>query len=273
MPTPPAVAAVPPAALPAALEAAAQLLAAARRGRMPIARLPAASRPTTIADALVVQSRVTALAGGAVAGWKCALPTAEKTIVAPIFAADFHRASPCAAAWPAGPAVRVEPEIACVLAADLPPRSTPYTDDEVRAAIGSTHLVLELIGSRYADPAGLPFPELLADNASNAGLFVGPEVAAAFARELDRFVLRWGIAGEPATVQDARHPDGHPLRPLTWLANALPRIPGGERGLVAGDVVTTGSYAGVLDVPAAVPLTFVFGELGRIDVELRPEPQ
>jgi 2-keto-4-pentenoate hydratase len=106
----------------------------------------------------------------------------------------------------------------------------------------------------------------------------GAFLAVGVAREPDdgalvRFVLRWGIAGEPATVLEARHPDGHPLRPLAWLANTLPQIPGGERGLIAGDVVTTGSYAGVLDVPAAVPLTFVFGELGRIDVELRPEPR
>lgn len=266
-------AAVPSVPLPAALEAAAQLLAAARAGRSPVARLPAASRPATIADAFAVQQRVTALAGRAIGGWKCALPTAAKTIVAPIFAADLRRGSPCTAAWPAGPSVRVEPEIAFLLAADLPPRRQPYTDDEVRAAIGATHLVLELIGTRYADPAGLPFPELLADNAGNAGLLVGPEVAAADDGALVRFVLRWGIAGEPATVLEARHPDGHPLRPLAWLANTLPQIPGGERGLIAGDVVTTGSYAGVLDVPAAVPLTFVFGELGRIDVELRPEPR
>ena len=34
--------------------------------------------------------------------------------------------------------------------------------------------MLEIIGSRYADPAGIAFPELLADNVNNQGLFVGP---------------------------------------------------------------------------------------------------
>ena len=47
----------------------------------------------------------------------------------------------------------IEPEIAFVIAHDLPPRATPYSDAEIRAAIGEARMVLELITTRYADKA------------------------------------------------------------------------------------------------------------------------
>ena len=61
-----------------------------------------------------------------------------------------------------------------------------------------------------------------------------------------------------------RHGDGHPLRPLYWLANFLAAR--GE-GLTAGQIVTTGSYAGAIEVPLGEPLTVAFGDLGTIFVQ------
>ena len=43
----------------------------------------------------------------------------------------------------------------------------------------------------------------------------------------------------------------------------------GER-LRAGQIVTTGSYAGALDVPLATPLSIAFGTLGTMSVTLDP---
>jgi 2-keto-4-pentenoate hydratase len=64
---------------------------------------------------------------------------------------------------------------------------------------------------------------------------------------------------------DGRHPDGDPVRPLVWLVNFL-----GRHGatLQRGQIVTTGSYAGAIDVPLDVPLTITFGALGSMDVHL-----
>ena len=62
----------------------------------------------------------------------------------------------------------------------------------------------------------------------------------------------FGISGTEGTLhrRDGHHPDRHPLRPLVWLANFLSaREEIG--GLKAGQIVTTGSYAGALEVPAA----------------------
>src|SRR6266446_4623478 len=142
---------------------AARHLLAARHARQPGARLPGTCRPSDLEDALAIQRRVQELLGVATGGWKCSVPTAERALsCAAIFASTIVRASPCPVLAERG-LVRIEPEIAFVLGRDPPRRDTPYGEVEVRAAIAETRLVLELLDSRYADPSGLTFPELLAD--------------------------------------------------------------------------------------------------------------
>jgi 2-keto-4-pentenoate hydratase len=192
-------------------------------------------------------------------------------MVAPIYAATIGNTSPCAVP-PQETYARIEPEIAFVLARDLPRREKPYTEAEVRAAVGETRLVLELMGSRYADPVKIPFPEMLADSANNYGLHVGPVVRRGLnGAALDRFPLKIQGPAGAILARDGEHPDGHPLRPLTWLANWFAtNTAGWLQGLTAGQIVTTGSYAGVLDVPLATPLTITFGGLGKVEVTLIP---
>ena len=246
---------------------AARHLLAARRGRQPGPRVPDACRPRDLEDALAIQRRLQDLLGVATGGWKCSLPTGERAIsCAAVFAPTIARTSPCPAIAQGG-IVRIEPEVAFVLGGDLPRRAAPYSEAEVRAAIAETRLVLELLGSRYADPAAASFPELLADQVSNQGLFIGPALPDALSLPLEAFAIV--VAGAEGTLhhRDGHHPDGHPLRPLVWLANFLAaRAEVG--GLKAGQIVTTGSYAGALDVPLKTPLLVRFGDLGEIRVEL-----
>jgi 2-keto-4-pentenoate hydratase len=81
---------------------------------------------------------------------------------------------------------------------------------------------------------------------------------------LDRKLDALSITVAGVTHQGA-HPSGHPLPPLVWLANYL-----AARGqaLTAGQIVTTGSYCGVLELPLCVPLSVEFGGLGVLSVEL-----
>jgi 2-keto-4-pentenoate hydratase len=211
-----------------------------------------------------LQRRVVELVGDPIGGWKCALPTAGRMIVAPLFAAAIRTTSPCALRV-RGNTAPIEPEIAFVLGRDLPPRATPYAEDEVRAAIAETRLVLEFLGNRYAAPTEVTPFEMLADCANNQGLFKGPLVADELSQRLSDIALTVsGPHGVIATF-DGRHPDGDPVRPLVWLVNFL-----GRHGatLQRGQIVTTGSYAGAIDVPLDLPLTIMFGALGSIDVHL-----
>jgi 2-keto-4-pentenoate hydratase len=136
-------------------DAAARHLVAARASRRAGERLPEACRPADVADALAIQERVRELLGAVIGGWKCSLPSAAREIAAaPIFASTITSTSPCTMLPIEGKA-RIEPEIAFVIGRHLPPRAAPYSEVEVRAGIRETRAVLELIGSRYADPAAV----------------------------------------------------------------------------------------------------------------------
>ncbi|HVP89398.1 MAG TPA: 2-keto-4-pentenoate hydratase [Casimicrobiaceae bacterium] len=247
------------------MDQAAQHLVAARRAGQPGARLPESCRPIDLADAIAIQRRVQGLVKAATGGWKCSLPTPERAIAcAPIFAASIRRDCPCPVVAH-GSTVKIEPEIAFVLGRDLPPRANAYSEGEVRAAIAETRLVLELLDSRYADPAAVSFPEILADQVNNQGLFVGPVFAGGLAAPLEGFPVAVEASARTLHFRGGRHPDGHPLRPLVWLASYLAQQ---ESGLAAGTIVTTGSYAGALEVPVGTALTVRFGELGAIAVTL-----
>jgi 2-keto-4-pentenoate hydratase len=246
-------------------DAAATELARRRREGRRGPRLDPALRPITLTEAFALQHRV-AVRMGTIGGWKCSLPTDDRMTAAPVYAATIHRGAH-ATVFTRGAMAQIEPEVAFVLARDLAPRHAPYTHDEVVAAIGEVHLVLELLGNRYDDPASVPFPEMLADGANNEGLVVGPVVEHGLELPLETFAVEIRGVGGFHLERAGRHPDGHPLKPLVWLANFMRDR--GER-LRAGQIVTTGSYAGALDVPLATPLDVTFGTLGKMHLTLDP---
>ena len=256
---------------PDAIDTAAHWLVAARRERRQRVRLPESCRPLDSAGGHAIQQRVAQLLGAPIGGWKCSVPSGGREPAAPIYDATIVRGSPCPVPVRDGHA-RIEPEIAFVLARDLPARGEPYTEQDVVAAIGETRLVLEVLGSRITDPNPLPFPESLADGLVNAGLYVGPALDDGVGRKLDSFVLSIRTPAGLLLQRDAVHPDGHPLRPLVWLANWLGSDKSGwGAGLAQGQIVTTGSYAGAIEVRVDVPLVFGFGDLGRFEVTLEAD--
>ncbi|MCA7901228.1 fumarylacetoacetate hydrolase family protein [Burkholderia cepacia] len=244
------------------VDGAAQHLVAARHAGSPGPLLPDALRPDDIDTALAIQQRVADLLGESVGGWKCALPPPDRVILAPIFASTIREAdAPYRVVG--GPIVRIEPEIAFVLDRDLPAREQPYDKQDVRDAIREVRIVLEVLGCRYAEPARASKFELLADGQFNQGLCVGPVVSDGLNVPLETLAL--SFEGALNRTIDGRHPDGDPLKPLVWLVNFL-----ASRGdpVRAGQIVTTGSYAGAIDVPLGDALTVRFGELGSLSVTL-----
>lgn len=241
---------------------------AARSARRPGARLPPPYRPADADAGLAIQRRVGEMLELAIGGWKCSVPTPDRNIpAAAIFSPTIVSVSPCPIVPIAGKA-RVEPEIAFVLARDLPPRATPYDEADIRAAVGEARLVLELMGPRYVDPAAVTFPELLADSIANQGLFVGPVLSGTVGLSLDAFAIVVDGADGTLITRDGRHPEGHPLRPLYWLANFLAAGGYGEGvSLKAGQVVTTGSYCGVIDLPLDTALVVRYGDFGTLGVQ------
>ncbi len=253
-------------------EAAAQHLMTARRARRPGERIPESCRPADCADALSIQQRVSELMGEQIGGWKASLPPPGIINLAPIYASTIYTASPCPVLTN-NLTMSIEPEVAFVLGRDLGPRAAAYTEGEIRSAISETRLVLELLRGRYAEQDAVTFPEKLADGLTNQGLFVGPIIEGGFDRLLESLpitVERLAVEqrdGSPVT-HNGRHPSGHPLTPLCWLANFLASR--GE-GLAAGQIVTTGSYCGVLEIPVGEPLRITFDGLGALSVQFVTE--
>ncbi|MBC8752830.1 MULTISPECIES: 2-keto-4-pentenoate hydratase [Paraburkholderia] len=254
--------------LPALDDQAARLLVAARRQGTPSERLPVELRPANLDEGFAIQQQVGDQLGWKAGAWKCALPAAGKVIAAPIYDAVIHRGAQCRIrAMPGQSWVRAEPELAYLLARDLPPRREAYGEAEVLDALGNVHLALELLGSRYAHPESLTFPELLADGLFNAGLVIGPRVQlreGATPADLPvEFTVSLARAGQDTVSFAGRHPDRSVLAPIVWLANFL-RVRG--LGLHAGQAVITGSYAGVLELPIGCALRIGFGDLGTLPV-------
>ncbi|PRX32815.1 2-keto-4-pentenoate hydratase [Paraburkholderia sp. BL18I3N2] len=247
-------------------EAARILVTARQKGEL-VERLPVELLPANVDDGFAIQQEVSYQLGQRIGAWKCALPQQGKVIAAPIYDADIHRGGVCRMSGPPRAFVRAEPELACLLNRDLPPRREAYSEAEVLAALGHTHLALELLGSRYSHPETLTFPELLADGLFNAGLVIGPRVNSIEGATLADLPVELDISlasvGEEAVTFAGRHPDRSILAPIVWLINFL-RVRG--LGLLAGQAVITGSYAGVLDLPIGCELRVGFGNLGTLPI-------
>ncbi|WP_313388495.1 2-keto-4-pentenoate hydratase [Achromobacter aegrifaciens] len=245
---------------PGSLEAA-RYLVAARESGIAGPRLPADCRPQSLNQAFAVQQRTAQLLlekhQDDIGAWKSALPTPEKSVVAPIYASTiaYAEAGPVAARTQT---VRIEPEIAFEIARDLPARPEPYTESEVDAAIGGARLALEVLGCRYAAPEHASLSELLADHMFNQGLVLGPRIASPHDAP-GALSITLSVEGVETEQHAGIHPNDRPKAGLYWLANFL-REQG--LGLRAGQHVITGSYAGFLDVPANRDLELAYGDLG-----------
>ncbi|WP_292932272.1 fumarylacetoacetate hydrolase family protein [Noviherbaspirillum sp.] len=244
------------------VSSAASILATRRKNADQGPRLPESCRPLDVDTALAIQSSVTEQLDVAVRAWKCATPSEGRIVMAPIYAVTVQGAGDCPAIVRAGH-VRVEPELAFILGKDLPARDAAYTPAEVDAAIAETRLALELIDSRYRDPAGASFAENLADGLLNQGLFIGMAVDGEKARTTATLPIRVTLESGHETLLDGRHPNADPRAPLYWLAEFL-RSKG--TGLQAGQAVITGSYAGSFDLPVGQEATIRYGELGDLTV-------
>jgi 2-keto-4-pentenoate hydratase len=231
-------------------------------------RLPESCRPTTLDEALAIQAAVTEQwceqQDDSIGGWKCLLPPEGKLVVGPIYTRTIDSVAPVTLWSKPGDVniARIEPELAFFFAQDLPAREKPYSPADVDAAISRTHLALELINSRYSNPADCTFLEMLADGLVNQGLFIGPQVDDTLARNAHEFTLNVGQHGEHSS-HVAKHPNGSPRAPLYWLVEFL-RSQG--QGIVAGQAVITGSFAGVLEVPMNTDIKLDYVGLGKMEV-------
>ena len=164
----------------------------------------------------------------------------------------------------AGNEMRVgEPEFAFRMAADLPPRSAPYTVQEVLDAVDTLHPAIEIPDSRFADFVGAGAAQIIADNAC-AHLFVLGAPTTANWRALDL------VEEKPVITLRGQRYTGHgknvlgdPRLALAWLANELRQL---GVTLRAGEIVTTGTCHPPLPIQSGDLFEADFGTLGKVSV-------
>lgn len=252
------------------IAAASQVLVQHWRDGTKIDALEARLRPQSRAEGYAVQAALERQSRGKLFGWKIAATSeaGQKHInVAGPMAGRIMSDTVIADGGTAsmkGNEMRVgEPEFAFRMGRDLPPRATPYTVDEVLAAVETLHPAIEIPDSRFVDFAGAGEAQLIADNAC-AHLFVLGAATAADWRAMDLVAERPQITlrGE-RYIGHGRNVLGDPRVALAWLANEL-------RGLGitlrAGEVVTTGTCHPPLPIRAGDHFAADFGVLGKVSV-------
>jgi len=227
-------------------------------------------RPQSRADGYAIQAALETQSLGNLFGWKIAAtseagqkhinvtgPLAGR-IMSDTLIADGGTASM------KGNEMRVgEPEFAFRMGRDLPPRATPYSVDDVLAAVDTLHPAIEIPDSRFADFVGAGEAQLIADNACAHQFVLGSPTTANW-RAMDLVEERPQITlrGKNYTGH-GRNVLGDPRAALAWLANEL-------RGLGitlrAGEVVTTGTCHPPLPIQAGDHFAADFGVLGKVSV-------
>lgn len=217
---------------------AAALLVAARRDGQPLADLPPGLQPTTVAQAYAIQDEVLRT-HGEIGGWKVAPADAEPRC-APIPARHI-RSSPASFTAQELPRPEAEIEIALTLGRDLPPRATPYTVDDVRAAIATVHPAIEILNSRFTDRKAVSALTAAADSQSNAAVVLGEGRPDGTGLEFAEVAMRLRLNGAEAAYTPGGAATAVVLSALAWLANHAAARCG---GLKAGQVIITGARLG-----------------------------
>ncbi len=228
--------------------------------------LPEALTPTSVPEAYAAQAALVEMWGpklGPVAGMKIATTTKvmqalmgiDHPCMGTIFASRVLT-SPARIAKADYINVRIECELAVRLARDLPKAAEPYTRESVRSAVKDVMAAFELIEDRFADYKATKALTLIADNAWNGGIVIGP--AKAVPASLDLNSIQGALKSNGKAAGEGKTDD--PMGALAWLANQAVAC---GRAMTAGMVVITGSVIPTVDIAPGERLDFTLDGIGE----------
>jgi 2-keto-4-pentenoate hydratase len=231
--------------------------------------LPEALAPTSVPEAYAAQAALVALWGarlGPVAGMKIATTTKvmqalmgiDHPCMGTIFASRVLN-SPARIAKADYINVRIECELAVRLGRDLPKAAEPYTRESVWGAVKEVMPAFELIEDRFADYKATRALTLIADNAWNGGIVIGP--AKAVPASLDLNAIQGTLESNGNTAGEGKTDD--PMGALAWLANQAVAC---GRAMTAGMVVITGSVIPTIDIAPGERLDFTLEGIGEVSL-------
>ncbi len=239
-----------------AISNASKLLVDAHRTRTPAATGGVKLR--TEDEAYSVQDAVFA------AAWKAGGPSDQvEPTAAPIPPENLLR-SPASIAGAHMQMIGVEAEVAFRFAKDLPPRSRPYSEKSVAAAVGEVLVAIELCDTRLANWKESSGLWKLADFQNNSALVAGSGTKDWQKIDFTTQEVEFTVGARVRKAKGA-HSFGNPFRLLPWLvAHCAKR----GLGLHAGDVVTTGAWTGLELAKVGDEVTARFPGIGEATVRI-----
>ena len=254
----------------AAADAAASILAAAWRDRGQIDELAEEIRPTNPAEAYDIQSRMIDAISDLPVGWKVGASN-ENAMKRFGFSEPFYgrlldgcmHQSPAALGADMFSRRGLETEFAFRLTSDLPAYAAPFDRAAVVAAASELIPAIEIIDSRFsAWPEVSPF-SFIADNGTHGRFVMGQPHSDWSGHDLAGQAARISVNDQLINEGHGSDVLGDPVNALVWLAN---RLPTDGKYLKAGDVITTGTAAGVAWCYAGDTATADFGPFGSVAV-------
>lgn len=233
------------------------------------ARIQSVNQAYDVQDVYVAALR-NSMGGEAVAGYKIGLTSArmqamlniDSPIAGVVLQQRIHTTGFAVRLTDFG-RLGIECEIAVRLGHDLVARDDAYSQDEVAQRVDAVCAAFELVDDRNADYSVTDIGSLIADNAWNAGLVLGP-----WHHRWDDLAAVEGIAWRNGEQLDSGYGAdvlGHPFTPLTWLANHLSKR---GQGLRAGDIIATGSLIPTRFPHTAEQARFVLAGLGEVSIDI-----
>jgi len=248
--------------------AAADLLVAAREGRVVLAGLPAEVTPDTTADMQRIIDAVSAQVDRPVGGWKsyCLYKPMNPPAHAPIY--DVL-ASGAEIAAEVSPSRLIEPEIMFRVGQDMPPRDRRYSVAEVMQSVTAV-VGFEVIGSRFnaqspveGEPAPIGQGSLygsLSDHLANGCIVVGDIVPGWRDVAFEDVRLRITEGERELASVVGCHPFDDPLLPVVVGVNRLRR----HHGVRAGEIIVTNSSTSFFPVAAGTEIRATYEGLGSV---------
>ncbi len=144
---------------------------------------------------------------------------------------------------------------------------TPASAEDVLACIATMCVTIEIVGTRMVDGLAAPAAWKTADQQVHGVLVAGTEIAFA-SRDWMEQNYTVAINGALRAQGKGTHPNGHAPEPLPWLfVHAQER----QRGLRAGDLITTGAWA-VIPIQPGDRVEVEFAGIGNAAVHIAAGP-
>ncbi len=242
------------------IEQAARILVQARRDMKPLTGLPDGLKPSSVEEAHAIQDAVSHQLGKLIGGFKAMAPAEGEPTRGIIYGGTIH-ASPCKLPASTVPQCGVEGEVAFVFRRDLPNRAKPYTRNEVAAVLDAC-AAIEVVSGRFAQKSAVSNLEYLADSIRNGALVHDAPRSDWRGLQLGKLKVTLSVNGKSRLEQVGGHPTGDPLGVAVVLANIW-REKGGVR---AGQLVTCGSFTGLIFLKPGDVCSARFEGLGSAEV-------